>query len=132
MWQHLSPPHTWVKGKGAMRALLMGHDSTDTKDTQDTTRSSHWAYSASSRVCSRHPGRLQACQQLRSWQTAVYSCVLCVGVSQRDVEILGTWHTDGLMPIREGQDWPKPPGFPQFTRATLLQHVMTKGGMLPS
>ena len=40
----------------------------------------------------------------------------------------GSWHMEGLTPIWEGQDWPKPlPGFPQFTGAILLQHVMTIG-----
>ena len=38
---------------------------------------------------------------------------------------------EGLTPVWEGQDWPKPPGVPHSIRAMLMQHVMMKG-MLPS
>ena len=49
----------------------MGHESTDTKDTQDTTKSPQHTQQAHE-FCSRPPSRLHPCQQLQPWQAVSF------------------------------------------------------------
>ena len=61
----------------------MGHESTDTKDTQDTTKSPQHTQQAHE-FCSRPPSRLHACQQLQPWQAVSFVSV-CLGICQSQI-----------------------------------------------